>query len=103
MRPNTYRRVSLICASLTTILGVLTLIGWTTRLESLASVRRNYIPMAPSTALAFSVLGVVMIFRSERRPWRLITDFLVCFVAAVAAAKLFEFSSGLSLGIDEIF
>lgn len=103
MPPNIYRRVSLACALLTAILGALTLIGWMTGLEALASIRKNYIPMAPSTALAFSMLGIVMILRSERPWWRSVSNFLVCFVAAVAAAKIFEFFSGISLGIDETF
>ena len=51
-----YRRVSLICALLTAALGVLTLIGWISGHEALASMRRNYIPMAPSTALAFALV-----------------------------------------------
>lgn len=103
MPSNTYRRVRFACALLTTILGVLTLIGWTTGLEALASVRKNYIPMAPSTALIFSVLGIVMLMRSEYRRWRFVSDCLIGFVALVAIAKLFEVFSGISWGIDEIF
>jgi serine phosphatase RsbU (regulator of sigma subunit) len=102
MPPNIYRRVSFACALLTAILGALTLIGWMTGIEALASIRSHYIPMAPSTALAFSVLGIVMIFRNHHRLWRSVSDFLICFVAFVAGAKLFEFCSGWSLGIDEI-
>jgi hypothetical protein len=103
MPPTFFHRVSLACALLTAILGTLTLIGWTTGLETLASIRANYIPMAPSTALAFGMLGTVMLIHSHRHAWRLISDLLIAFVAFVAGAKLFEFFSGLSLGIDELF
>ena len=88
-----YRRVSLICALLTTALGTLTLIGWVTGIEALASMRRNYIPMAPSTALAFAILGTVMVFRDRGFVRRPVPEILLGVVAAVAAGKLFEFSA----------
>jgi hypothetical protein len=56
-----FRIIPLICASLTIALGLLTLIGWISGLPLLASVRVNYIPMAPSFALCFSLIGVGLI------------------------------------------
>lgn len=100
-KPMTYRRVSLICALSTTVLGTLTLVGWMTGIEALASLRRNYIPMAPSTALAFAILGTVMLLRDHARFRRPLPDILLAIVAAVAGGKLFEFFSGVSLGVEE--
>jgi serine phosphatase RsbU (regulator of sigma subunit) len=102
MSPNIYRQVSLVCALLTTLLGALTLIGWVTGIEALASIRRNYIPMAPSTALAFAMLGSVMLVPSGSAVWRTISSCLIACVATVAVGKLFEFFSGTSLGIEEL-
>jgi hypothetical protein len=56
-----FRIIPLICASLTVALGLLTFIGWTSGLPLLASVRAKYIPMTPSTALCFSLIGIGLI------------------------------------------
>jgi len=53
-----FRIIPLICASLTIALGLLTFIGWIWGLPLLASVWAKYIPMAPSTALCFSLIGI---------------------------------------------
>jgi serine phosphatase RsbU (regulator of sigma subunit) len=95
-------RVILCCALLTAQLGVLTLIGWTTGLESLASLRRDYIPMAPSTALGFSILGAVMALQTTHRVRNSMTGVLIVAVAFVAGGKLIEFFGGASLGWDEM-
>ena len=53
-----FRSVVLFCASLAVLFALLTFIGWISGLQLLASVRARYIPMAPSTALCFSLLGI---------------------------------------------
>lgn len=97
-----YRRVSSICALLTGALGMLTLIGWMTGMEVLASLRRNLFPMAPSSALAFTILAIVMMVRNRtffrRHP---VPELLVLMVAAVACGKVWEFFSGGSIHLDE--
>src|SRR5688572_22626558 len=97
-----YRRISFVCALLTGILGTITLIGWGTGIEALASLRRDYIPMAPSTALAFAILGTVMASRDYRFFWQPVAWILLLVVGLVAAGKLFEVFSGVSLGVDEM-
>jgi hypothetical protein len=52
-----FRAVPLLCASLAVVLGVMTFTGWISGFPLPASVRAKYIPMAPSTALCFSLLG----------------------------------------------
>src|SRR2546430_5539599 len=68
---RSFRTIPLICASLTIALGVLTFIGWISGLLLLASVRAKYIPMAPSTALCFSLIGLGLIvpLRRPRLRW----------------------------------
>ena len=102
MSPSVYRRVSLGCALCAMLLGALTLIGWTTGMEALASIRRNYIPMAPSTALAFAILGGVMLAKNTSGITRAGANILLAAVALVAFGKLFEFFWGGSLGIEEM-
>jgi serine phosphatase RsbU (regulator of sigma subunit) len=97
-----HRRVSSICALLTTALGTLTLIGWISGHEALASLRRNYIPMAPSTALGFAALGMIMVLHNANRIRRPISEILLACVVVVAGGKLWEFFSGMSLGVEEL-
>ena len=42
------------------LLSGLTLAGWITGMQVLASIRTNYIPMAPSTALCFAIVAADM-------------------------------------------
>lgn len=65
-----FRVIPLICASLTIALGVLTFVGWISGLPLLASVRAKYIPMAPSTAFCFSLIGIGLLAHMFRRTQR---------------------------------
>lgn len=96
-----YRRISFVCALLAGALGALTLIGWVSGLEVLASIRTTYIPMAPSTALAFTLLGMLMLLREHPKFRRPVAELLLVVVGLVASGKLVEFFSGRSLGVEE--
>lgn len=98
-----FRTVALFGAGLTLLFALLTFIGWISGLSLLASVRARYIPMAPSTAFCFSLLGLGLILQLQRppRPW--IPRLLALVVLLVAVAKLVEFLSGLHFGIDAWF
>ncbi len=98
-----FRFVSLICASLSIVLGVLTLAGWISGLALLASVRAKYIPMAPSTALCFALIGagVFIVASGASRTW--ISRAAATIVLLVALAKLIEFGGGFHFGIDSWF
>ena len=95
MSPSLYRRVSLSCALLAMLLGALTLVGWMTGMEALASIRRNYIPMAPSTALAFAILGGVMVTTGGSGARRILAKVLLAGVALCGFATLVFLISGL--------
>src|SRR4029453_5075345 len=94
---------ALLCASLTLLVALLTFIGWVSGLSLLASVRARYIPMAPSTALCFSLLGIGLVLHLQRPRMRSISRVLAAAVLIIAFAKLVEFSSGLRFGIDAWF
>lgn len=96
-------RVSVACSLVVMFLGVLTLSGWLTGLEALASLRQRYIPMAPSTALAFALLGTAVIFQFRTGWQRSIAGFFTACVALMAIVKLAESAGGHSFGLDEIF
>jgi serine phosphatase RsbU (regulator of sigma subunit) len=95
--------VPLVCASLTVALGLLTFIGWISALPLLASVRENYIPMAPSTALCFWLLGIGIIIQIARPNLRWFARALATVVLLIACAKLMEFLGGISFGLDTWF
>jgi serine phosphatase RsbU (regulator of sigma subunit) len=98
-----FRIIPLICASFTIVLGLLTFIGWTSGLPLLASVRAKYIPMAPSTALCFSLIGTGLIVLLWRLKVRWISRAVACLVLVMACAKLIEFLGGFNFGIDAWF
>src|SRR5580765_7614983 len=93
----------LICALLAIALGLLTLIGWISGVPLLASVRANYIPMAPSTAFCFSLIGVGLIAHLFKAALRWIPRVVASVVLAVACAKLVEIFGDLNFGIDPWF
>jgi serine phosphatase RsbU (regulator of sigma subunit) len=100
---RSFRIISLISASLTIALGLLTFIGWISGLLLLASVRAKYIPMAPSTALCFSLIGIGLIMHLRRATLRWLPRAVASFVLAMACAKLIEVLAGFNFGIDAWF
>nr|MBA3544276.1 serine/threonine-protein phosphatase [Chthoniobacterales bacterium] len=95
--------VAILCASLTVLAALLTFLGWMSGLSLLASVRARYIPMAPSTALCFSLLGIGLVLQLQRPGLRSITRLLAAVVLLMAFAKSIEFLGGLHFGIDAWF
>jgi serine phosphatase RsbU (regulator of sigma subunit) len=100
---RSFRIIPLICASLTIALGLLTFIGWISGLPLLASVRAKYIPMAPSTAFCFSLIGIGLIVHLLRAALRWLPRAFASLVLAMACAKLVEVFGGFHFGIDAWF
>src|SRR5438874_13024656 len=98
-----FRTVPLICASLTIALGLVTFIGWISGLLLLASVRAKYIPMAPSTALCFSLIGIGLIVHLRRVALRWLPRALASLVLAIACEMLIDVLWGCNFGIVASF
>ncbi len=98
-----FRLLPLLCAALAVALGLMTFVGWISGLSLLASVRAKYIPMAPSTALCFSLIGLGLIVQRRGLGWRWLARFFAALVLLLAAAKLAEFFGGYRFGIDAWF
>ena len=96
-------RVGALCSLVATLIGAVTLFGWLTGMEALARLRPHYIPMAPSTALCFALLGFASVSHARSGWPRKAAAIATAFVAFVTIAKLFEFGSGYGLGFDEFF
>ncbi|HEY1893032.1 MAG TPA: PP2C family protein-serine/threonine phosphatase [Chthoniobacterales bacterium] len=97
---RSFRIIPLICALLAIALGLLTLIGWISGVPLLASVRANYIPMAPSTAFCFTLIGVGLIAYLLKAALRWIPRVVALVVLVVVCAKLVEIFGDLNFGID---
>jgi hypothetical protein len=81
----------------------MTFIGWISGLPLLASVRAKYIPMAPSTALCFSLLGIGIILQIVQPSLGWISRAIAALVLMIACVKLAEFLGGFHLSIDDWF
>ena len=97
------RSVALFCASLAVLFALLTFIGWISGLQLLASVRASYIPMAPSTALGFSLLGVGIVLHLQRPGLSWVPRLLAVVVLIIAVTKLVELLSDPPFEIDAWF
>src|SRR6266567_3416539 len=82
------RVLPLLCATLAVCLGLMTFVGWTSGLSLLASVRAKYIPMAPSTALCFSLLGIGIIVHLLRAAPRWLPRAFALLVLAMACGEI---------------
>jgi len=103
LAPRGLHSVALFCASLAVLFALLTFIGWISGLQLLASVRARYIPMAPSTALGLSLLGVAIVLHLQRPALGWAPRLLAAIVLAIAVTKLVEFLSDPLFEIDAWF
>jgi signal transduction histidine kinase len=81
----------------------MTILGWLIGLESLASLRAYYIPMAPSTAAAFTLLSFAAVSYDRTDRLRKAAGICAACVGLLATSKLLETATGHSFGIDEFF
>ncbi len=106
MRNNNYFvRISQVCCGITIGMGVLTFVGWLSGLRLLASVRPNYIPMAPNTATAFIILGIAVLaltFQSFCRFFRWFSAFSAILTIVLSILTLIQYFIRVDLNIDQM-
>jgi diguanylate cyclase (GGDEF)-like protein/PAS domain S-box-containing protein len=97
--------VSEVCASLATGIALLALLGWISGARFLAGQFGTYIPMAPSTALTFLLLGSAL-FRFAHLPLRrfrgLLEGLAVGIVLLIGLFVLAQFIFGIDFGIERV-
>ncbi len=99
-----YRRSTQASGALVAVVGAMALAGWGTGRPGLASLRANYIPMAPNTALAFIVLGVALVaVASGWRGSRAVSGLGAGLVGFVGVLRLIEEVSGGAFAVDDWF
>lgn len=97
------RKLALACATLTMAVSIVTSVGWITGMPLLASIRTSYIPMAPATALCFSLVGTALLFLFRLPSLHAPPRILASLVIALAFAKFIEVIGGFGFGIDAWF
>ena len=103
--PERSPRVPEICAGIAAGIALLALLGWVSGVRFLAGELGTYIPMAPSTALAFLLLsGALFIFvrLPVLRLGRLFELTAVSIVLLIGLLVLAQFIFGIDFGIEQV-
>lgn len=100
--PLNKSRILKLCASITSLIGIATLIGWATHNEVIAALSPAFKAMNPITALGFTVTGVAIFILSLKKQLPLlkacvglIALWLFIYGSFVAARHLFGLPSGI--------
>ena len=102
--PDAAPRLPQICAGIAGGIALLALAGWQMNARFLAGQWGTYIPMAPSTALAFLLLGGALFCYARwpaQRLSRLFALAVVSLASLLALLVLAQFSSGIDLGVEQ--
>ncbi len=94
--------VILVCGTITALIGGLVLVGWGWGWDVLTSVRTDYIPMAPNTALLFILLGIAVVVGAVWPANRVIRSSVQCaglLTLIVTGMTLIGSAFGLNLEI----
>ena len=93
------------CALSTAGIGFIAIIGWLTNIWMLHSIRADYIPMAPSTALAFIIMSGSLFVSTRWASHYLGTLFSkvsAVLVTVFALLMLIQFFIGTDFGIEKM-
>ena len=99
------QRLPQICAAITGGIAVLALIGWLVNVRLLAGQWGTYVPMAPSSALAFLLLGGALFIYARgpnQRSSRILVLAAVSIVSLLGLLALVQFIAGIDFGIEQV-
>jgi signal transduction histidine kinase len=94
-----------ICSAVSAVIGCAALAGWLLELPGLASLGRELIPMAPSTALLFVAYGVALLLACRAKSGRRTTQFILFIFALgaiISGSLLFLSMRGVLLDIEHL-
>jgi CHASE1-domain containing sensor protein len=99
-----YTLVAQLCAVGTIILATSALAGWMLGFRILAMLGKEYIPMAPSTAISFLALGSALLLQVKARgdkPVRRIVRGMLLAVVLFSLVVIVKFVTGFEPGIEK--
>ncbi|MDD5541660.1 MAG: ATP-binding protein [Acidobacteriia bacterium] len=99
--PSAVRQLVRAFGLITLILGGISLLGWSIGSGFLISIRPNYIPMAPNSALSFVLLGLSLLLLPGKGRRILLTSLAVP-VILLSALRTVELVGGIDLGVDHL-
>jgi len=94
-----------VCFSLVVVQGVLALAGWILDEPIISSFYREWIPMAPSTAVLFIPLSLTMLIKGvwpDKKTVRILAMAIITFTALIALLVLVLTVNGIYLAIEHI-
>jgi two-component system NtrC family sensor kinase len=99
-------RLKAVSGLVVAVIGLSALVGWGTGQRLLSSVRTDYMPMAPNTAVAFLLLGIALVALPDDsgRLWRkALAVGSAGFVAGLVGFGLAEYGLAVDLGVQGWF
>ncbi|MHC5542301.1 hypothetical protein ACYOEI_29100, partial [Singulisphaera rosea] len=87
------------------VIGICVLLGWVADIATLKSLIPGYVSMKVNTALAFTLAGTSLAIsqgKDRETGARLAAYLLATLVLFIGSLTLFEYLSGLDLGIDQL-
>jgi PAS domain S-box-containing protein len=103
--PITIAKIAAFSGGAASVLGALGLSGWITGLRTLASLRPEYVPMAPDTGLLFVALGAILfsgICNKSRGLGRSLAIVVASLASFYGALKTIETLLGIDLTFQRI-
>ena len=103
---HTALRAAQVMGMLTTLLGVVVLLGWECGSQRLESIFPGYVSMKANTALCFVLSGLSLLLGYLMRPraWKKNCSLAMAFlVVVIGGMTLLEYVVNSSLGLDQVF
>jgi PAS domain S-box-containing protein len=91
----------IISGGISTLLGIIVIIGWYTHNQNLIQVNPSFVPMQYNTALGFLLGGIALVllyFNKER-----LAAFVGLTVLLLGIITIFEYLFGINLYLDQLF
>ncbi|MCX6344325.1 MAG: ATP-binding protein [Armatimonadetes bacterium] len=98
-------RVALACVIITAVISIIAGVGWITVRHILTNIPAGHVPMAPSTALSFLTLSLIMLVCSRQsinHRIRYLAQGAALLVAALCALVVFRNAGATNLNIEQM-
>jgi signal transduction histidine kinase/DNA-binding response OmpR family regulator len=95
------KNVAISAGALTTLLGVVVIIGWQTNNVTLVQVLPTFVPMQYNTALGFVLCGLGLLFAVFDKSRYAVPIGVIA--ATIGVATLLQYIFGFNFGIDQLF